>query len=129
MPSGSVPDQPREGAGKPVDGTVKLPRSPTTNVVEAALVMCGLLPTMIERGWGALGVILLSAVMVRLVVAETVGGPASRAVPLPLSVKVSPAGRAPVSVIEAGGAPVVDTAKDPGSFRVKYAGAPLAPER
>ena len=37
---------------------------------------------------------------------------------------MSPAGSAPTSVIAGVGAPVVDTAKDPGSFRVKYAVAP-----
>ncbi|MDE3202704.1 MAG: hypothetical protein KGQ66_00610, partial [Acidobacteriota bacterium] len=54
--------------------------------------------------------------------AEPVAGvPAIVAVPSPLSVKVTPGGRAPVSVLKACPLPVVVTVKDPGEPTVKVA--------
>ena len=54
-----------------------------------------------------------------------VGVPDRRAVPLPWSTKVSPAGRVPVSVMAGVGEPVVVTAKAPAVPRVKSAAAAL----
>ena len=50
-----------------------------------------------------------------------VGVPASVAVPLPLSTKVTPGGRAPTFVIEGTGLPLVSTSKLPGTFTEKVA--------
>ena len=63
--------------------------------------------------------------MVRFAVPAAVPVPESRAVPLPLSVKVSPAGSVPVSVIFDVGAPVVVIATAPAWFSVKSATDPL----
>ena len=87
--------------------------------------MAGAWPTTIVRLWVAFGAMLLAAVMSRVIVPVAVGVPDSRAVPLPLSTKVSPAGRAPVSVIAGVGEPVVVTAKAPAVPRVKSAAAAL----
>ena len=45
--------------------------------------------------------------------------PASVAVPSPLAVNVTPAGKTPLSVSEGAGEPVVVTVKEPGEFVVK----------
>ena len=60
----------------------------------AALVMAGPWPTMTLRVVAASGLMPLLAFMVKVVVPVAVGAPDSRAVPLPLSTKLSPAGRA-----------------------------------
>ena len=99
--------------------TVKVNAAPTVAIAEAALVMAGPWPTMTVRVWVALGVTPLAAVTVRVFVPVAVGVPDSWAVPLPLSTKVSPAGRAPGSVIAGVGEPVVVTAMAPLLFRVK----------
>ena len=75
--------------------------------------------------WVASGLIPLLAVMVRVVVPVAVGVPESRAVPLPLSVKVSPAGSVPVSVISGSAIRSVVMATAPAWFRVKSATDPL----
>ena len=50
-----------------------------------------------------------------------VGVPASVAVPLPLSTKVTPGGRVPTLVIEGTGSPLVSTLKLFGTFTEKVA--------
>ena len=49
----------------------------------------------------------------------TVGVPARVAVPLPLSTKVTPAGRVPFSVSDGSACPVVVTENEPAALRVK----------
>jgi hypothetical protein len=74
---------------------------------------------MIVRLCVAFGVIVFAAVTVSTVVPVAVGVPAINAVPLPWSVKVSPAGITGVSVNAGIGSPVVVTAKDPAALSVK----------
>ena len=76
----------------------------------------GACPTMTVKAWLASGLIPLLAVMVRLAVPVAVAVPEIRAVPLPLSVKDSPAGSVPVSVICGVGDPVVVIAAAPAWF-------------
>ena len=99
--------------------TAKLPAMPGVKDAEAALVMAGAWPTTTVRAWVAFGMTPLLAVTVRSVVPVAVGVPERRAVPLPLSVKVSPAGNVPVSVMADVGEPVVTIAKEPVWFKVK----------
>src|SRR5579859_4218537 len=75
------------------------------------------------KSWVALLPTVLSAVMVigKLFPAPAVGVPARVAVPSPLSVNVTPAGRAPVSLSPGDGNPVVVTVNVPGEPAVKVA--------
>ena len=73
--------------------TVKLNGDPRVAGALVALVKAGAWPTTTVKVWVAFGLIPLAAVMVRVVVPVAVGVPESRAVPLPLSTKLSPAGR------------------------------------
>jgi hypothetical protein len=73
---------------------------PTVADAVPALVIAGAWPTMTVMVWLAAGLTPLVAVTVKLVVPVLVGAPDSMAVPLPLSMNVSPAGSAPVSVME-----------------------------
>jgi hypothetical protein len=66
-------------------------------VVELALVFLVSCPTVTVKVWVAVPVLFL-AVMVNVDVPPAVGVPEMVAFPLPLLVKVSPAGSAPVSV-------------------------------
>ena len=95
--------QPKPGAGYPLVVTVKVPDAPAVKVVVLALVKAGAWPTTSVKAWVAFGVIPLAAVMVRVVVPVAVGVPESSAVPLALSVKVSPAGRVPALADGRGG--------------------------
>ena len=104
---------------------VKLNAVPTLAVALLALVKAGAWPTTTAKVWVAFGLIPLLAVIVRLVVPVAVPVPDSRAVPLPLSVNVSPAGSVPVSVIFGVGDPVVVIAAAPALFKVKKAVLPL----
>jgi hypothetical protein len=61
----------------------------------------------------------LEAVMVNVEADCDVAVPASVAVPLPLSVKLTPVGRTPLSDIDGVGEPVVVTVKEPATFVVK----------
>lgn len=69
----------------------------------SALSKAGAWPTMTDQVVVAAGLTPFVAVMVRLDVPVLVGVPDSSAVPLPWSTKLSPAGRAPVSVMEGAG--------------------------
>ena len=100
---------------------MKLNGDPTLPVAVSALVKAGAWPTMTVRVWVASGLIPLLAVMVRLAVPVAVPVPERRAVPLPLSVNVSPAGSVPDSVIFGVGEPVVVIATAPAWFSVKSA--------
>ena len=104
---------------------MKLNAEPAVAVVLLALVNDGAWPTTMVKGWVAFGLTPLLALMVRLVVPVTVPVPESRAVPLPLSVNDSPAGRLPVSVMAGVGEPVVVTAAAPAWLTVKKALLPL----
>ena len=117
-PLGNKPVSLNAAVGEPVDVTLKFPAVPTTNVVAAALVIAGA----VEAGlivsvkfWEAFGRVPLAA-WIDSGYEPTVpvfGIPDSVAVPFPLSTKVTPLGRAPVSFNAAVGVPVVVTLKDP----------------
>jgi hypothetical protein len=88
-----------EGAGEPVVVTVKLKGDPVGAEALSALVIAGLSPTSMLKVWLVVPIAFV-AVTVTAVVPLLVGVPDSKAVPLPLSVKVNPAGSVPVSVID-----------------------------
>ena len=88
-----------EGAGEPVVVTVKLKGDPVGAEALSALVIAGLSPTSMLKVWLVVPIGFV-AVTVTAVVPLLVGVPDSKAVPLPLSVKVNPAGSVPVSVID-----------------------------
>jgi hypothetical protein len=98
-PLGSVPVFDSAGVGKPVDVTPNDPADPTVNVVDAPEVIAGAWFTVNVNDWCAGE----PTPFVAFIVIEYVppvpaaGVPASVAVPLPLSVNVTPLGSAPVS--------------------------------
>ena len=96
-PAGSEPVLPRVGSGYPVAVTVKSNNVPCVTVAELALVIFGACPTVRVKIWVAVPVPFL-AVMVNVDTPPAVGVPEIAALPLPLLVKVSPAGSDPASV-------------------------------
>ena len=96
-PAGSVPVSLRIGAGYPVVVTGKLKAVPRVTASEPALVMVGAWSMVSVKCWVTVPAVLV-AVMVSGNPPEVVGVPAMVAVPLPLSAKVAPAGRVPVSL-------------------------------
>jgi hypothetical protein len=121
-PGGTL-DQPKLGAGYPLVVTVKLSDVPARAVALSALVKAGAVPTTTVNDWVALGLTPLLATIVMSVVPVVVGVPEIRAVPLPaaLSVKDSPAGSVPDSLIAGTGEPVVVMATAPAWPAVKSA--------
>ena len=111
--------------GTPVEVTVKLPDEPSTKLVPSAEVIEGGPSTVKVKDWVASGLMPLAAVMVRVKMPWTVGVPAREAVPSPLSVKVTPAGRSPVSDSVAVGTPVETTVKLPAEPSVNVVELPL----
>jgi hypothetical protein len=105
--------------------TVKLNGDPAVADALSVLVKAGAWPTITVRVCVAAGLTPFVAVTVRVVVPVLVGVPDKMAVPLPLSVKVSPAGNVPVSVIAGVGWPVAVTATEPIWLRVKSAAGML----
>src|ERR1700712_641070 len=100
-PDGRAPVWVMAGVGEPVAVTVKEPEVPAVKVVLVALVKTGGWPTVTVRVWVAFGLTPLPAVRLSGYVPPlpAAGVPDRVAVPLPLSVKVSPAGRVPVLLI------------------------------
>lgn len=124
-PLGRVPVSVRLGVGEPVVVTVKLPALPVVKVVLAALVMAGAVP--VEATVSVKLCVTVPAELVAVMVMEynpavpEAGVPETVAVPLPLSVKVTPEGRAPVSERAGGGEPLAVTVKEPLLPTVKVA--------
>jgi hypothetical protein len=112
-PLGNEPVSESEGVGVPVDTTVKLLSTDSVKVAEPPLVIAGAESTVSVKGWLALGLTPLDAVMVIGYEPPAVGVPASVAVPSPLSVKVTPVGSTPDSDSEAVGRPCVVTVSSP----------------
>lgn len=112
-PSGSVPDSVTTGMTAPDVVTVKLNGTPTVAVALAALVNVGTWFVVSVKSWEALVTSLLAVMVIgQLALASgAVGVPASVAVPLPLSVKVTPVGRVPDSRRDGLGKPLVLTTK------------------
>src|SRR5947209_7282401 len=105
MPLGRAPLSLRDGAGKPVACTTKLPLLPTVKVVPAALEMAG--------AW----------LTVRCNVA-VVSEPVPARTPL-VGLTVMPLGRAPLSLRDGAGKPVACTTKLPLLPTVKVVPAAL----
>ena len=120
VPLFSVPVHPSEGAGNPVVVTVKENALATITESEAALVMAGAELTSMIRVWVATGSIPLVAEMVTVVAPVAVGVPEIRSVPgvepAPMD---RPGGRVPVSTRVGVGPPLVVTATDPATPRLK----------
>jgi hypothetical protein len=129
-PVGSVPVFVREGVGKPVVVTVKVPAPPTENVVLAPLVIAGAWSTVSVKDCVAFGVIPFCAAMEKEYVlpVPAAGVPLRVAVPFLLSTKVTPVGSAPVGVRDGVGKPVVVTMKDPAVPTVNVVLAALVME-
>src|SRR3954453_11088109 len=114
--------------GKPVVVTANVPAAPTVKVVLLPLVMAGACCTVSVKFCVAFGATPLLPVMTIGYVppVPAFGVPARVAVPLPLSVKVTLAGRPPVSLrATLTGKPVVVTLNVPAAPTVKVVLAPL----
>ena len=117
-PSGRAPASVSDGVGAPVAATLNDPSVPTVNVTLFPLVMAGadvMAFTVNVNVCCALGETPLLAIKVMLNGLPTAeeGVPLSVAVPSPLSLKFTPAGRVPVAASNGTGRPVVVTLKDP----------------
>jgi hypothetical protein len=111
-PLGRVPISLKAGAGKPVAVAVKDPGEFTVNEALFALVIAGAWPTVRVKPWLAFGETPLLAVIVMAKFPVTVGVPLST----PAEVKVTPLGRAPISLKVGAGNPVAVTVKEPAVF-------------
>src|SRR5262245_7613982 len=113
-PFGSVtPPRAIAGTGKPVVATVKDPAAATVKVTLAALVIAGAWFTFSVKACVVFGSTPFDAVKVSAYEppVPAAGGPLKVPVPLPLSVKVTPAGSDPLTVSVGVGAPVAVTVK------------------
>src|SRR5229473_3384207 len=129
-PAGKAPLSVMLGVGDPLVVTVNVPAAPTWKVATFALVIVGGWPTVSVKLCVAFGLTPFCAVNVMANVPDAVGVPLSVPVPLPLSTKVRPAGKAPLSVMLGVGNPVVVTLNVPAAptwneveFRLVIAGA------
>ena len=114
-PEGRAPDSESVGAGNPVEVTAKVPATPAVKSVLLALVIRGGAFTESVKLCVASAPIPLCAVMVmvKLPAVPADGVPLMFAVPLPLLMKFTPAGNAPVSVRIGAGLPDATTVNDP----------------
>src|SRR5260370_409284 len=112
-PAGKVPLSVMLGVGDPLVVTLNVPAAPTWNVTAVALVIVGGWPTVSVKLCVAFGVTPFCAVNVMANVPDAVGVPLSVPVPLPLLRNVTPAGKAPLSVMLGVGDPVVLTLNVP----------------
>lgn len=102
------------GVGVPVVVTENVPAVPTVNVVLLALVIANAASTVSVKVWTAAAPTPFAAVKLIEYVPPLpeAGVPLRVAVPLPLSLKVTPLGSAPVSATDGVGKPVVSTVND-----------------
>src|SRR5258708_5501831 len=114
-PAGKAPLSVMLGVGDPLVFTVNVPAAPTWNVTAFALVNAGALFTVSVKLCVAFGLAPFCAVNVMANVPVTVGVPLSVPVPLPLSRNVTPAGKAPLSVMLGVGDPLVFTVNVPAA--------------
>src|SRR5712664_930663 len=98
-PAGKAPLSVMLGVGDPLVFTVNVPAAPTGKMAAFALVIVGGWPTVSVKFCVALGVTPFCAVNVMANVPDAVGVPLSVPVPLPLSRNLTPAGKAPLSVM------------------------------
>ena len=123
-PVGRAPDSERPAVGVPVEVTVNEPALPSVNVALSPEVMAGGEALVTVKSWVASGLTPLEASMVKVNVPWTVGVPEREAVPSPLSVKLTPVGRVPISDRAAVGYPVVVTVNEPALPSLKVALSP-----
>src|SRR5260370_37316508 len=114
-PVGKAPLSVMLGVGNPVVFTLNVPAAPTWNVVEFALVIVGGWLTVSVKFCVTFGLTPFCAVNVMAKVPVAVGVPLSVPVPLPLLRNVTPAGKAPLSVMLGVGNPVVVTLNVPAA--------------
>src|SRR6267143_399673 len=114
-PAGKAPLSVMLGVGNPLVVTVNVPATPTWNEVAFALVIAGAWPTVSVKFCVTFGVTPFCAVNVMANVPDAVGVPLSVPVPLPLSRNVTPAGKAPLSVMLGVGDPLVVTLNVPAA--------------
>jgi hypothetical protein len=126
-PLGNAPLSVSVTNGMPVPVTVKLPLCPTPKTAVPALVMVGAAPSIRRKLWVALLPEVLWAVMVKRTSPASLlaGVPLRVAVPLPLSLKVTPLGKKPDSVRLGAGNPVVVTRKEFEAVTAKVVSAAL----
>lgn len=111
-PGGNVPVTPMLGVGEPVAVTVKLPAAVVAKVALFALEIPSACPTVSEKLCVELPAEFVAVKVTGNMPGET-AVPESVAVPLRLSVKLTPAGNVPENVNAGTGKPVVVTVKDP----------------
>src|SRR5229473_3384164 len=114
-PAGKVPLSVLLGVGDPLVVTLNVPAAPTWNVTAFALVNAGALFTVSVKLCVAFGLTPFCAVNVMTKVPVAVGVPLSVPVPLPLLRNVTPASKAPLSVMLGVGNPVVVTLNVPAA--------------
>src|SRR5258707_11453879 len=114
-PAGKAPLSVMLGVGNPVVVTLNVPAAPTWNEAEFALVIAGASFTVSVKFCIAFGLTPFCAVNVMTNVPVAVGVPLSVPVPLPLSRNVTPAGKAPLSVMLGVGNPVAVTLNVPAA--------------
>jgi hypothetical protein len=118
-PAGNVPDRLSVGAGYPVAVTVKVNGVPTAPATDVALVITGACRTVRENDWVALPAVFAALREIGYTPPVPAAGVPERvALPLPRSTSVTPAGKAPDSVMAAVGEPVVLTVKLSGDATV-----------
>ena len=127
-PDGSAPFSDNWQGGHPVDVTVKVPAWPTVKVAwSAPVILHAAWGTVRVKFWVAAGPTPFVAVIVNVYVpaVPAAGVPDNVAVPLLLSLNVTPDGSAPVSDNVHVGTPVDVTVKVPAWLTVKVAPAGL----
>jgi hypothetical protein len=110
-PEGRDPVSAIVDVGLPVEVTVKLPEDPTVKVVEEAEAMAGAKSTVKVNDCVAFGLTPLVALIVIGKDPPCVGVPDRVAVPSPLSMKLTPLGKVPVSESDGAGKAAVVTVK------------------
>jgi len=113
--AGSAPTAESEGTGKPEAVTKNVPLLPMTKLVEVPLVIEAASFTVRVKFCTESAPTPLWAVIVNeyILPEPTAGTPLSAAVPLPLSVNVTPAGSVPEAASDGVGEPVAVTVNDP----------------
>jgi hypothetical protein len=124
-PDGSDPDRVNVGSGNPLVVTMALPADPTTNVVEAMLVIAGDCATVNVNACVSGLPLPFAAVTDNGYAPASAGAPLSVAVPSPLSVAVTPAGSAPVTTSVGTGNPAAVTVKLPADPKENVVAAAL----
>src|SRR5258707_11892208 len=114
-PAGKAPLSVMLGVGNPVAVTLNVPAAPTWNEAAFALVIAGACLTVTVQLCVAFEITPFCSFYVMTNVPVAVGVPLSVPVPLPLLRNVTPAGKAPLSVMLGVGDPLVFTVNVPAA--------------